>query len=102
MMRNTYQLVTVPSARRSLKKLSLPVRRHILKAIQTLENNPNYGEQLEGQWRFLRSFHTVYRRTHYRIVYEVDKSNKQVIIRFAASRENFYRPLLQLKMKSLS
>ena len=98
----TYQLVTVPTARRALKRLPLPVRKHLIDAIAVLASDPLHGEQLGGQWRFLRSFHTVYRRTHYRVVYEVDKKNKEVVIRHADTRENFYRTLRQLKLKPLS
>ncbi len=101
-MENDYRLVTVPSARRALKKLSPPVRQHIIAEIQILSKTPYHGERLQGQWRFLRSLHTVYRRTDYRILYEVDETAKQVIIRFAASRENFYRVLRQLQIKSVS
>jgi mRNA-degrading endonuclease RelE of RelBE toxin-antitoxin system len=97
-----YQLVTIPSARRALKKLPLAVRKHLIDAIQPLTENPQIGDQLQGNWRFLRSFHTVYRRTDYRIAYEVDKKNNQIIIRFAASRENFYKELRRLKLKPLT
>lgn len=101
-MVNTYQLVTVAPARRALKKLPHPVRKHLVKESQVLTTNPNHGERLEGQWRFLRSFHTVYRRTHYRVIYEVDTRGKHIIIRYAATRENFYKTLRQLKLKPLS
>lgn len=101
-MEDDYQLLTVPSGRRAIKKLPPPIRRHIVDIIQLLTKDPYYGEQLEGQWRFLRSLHTVYMRTHYRVVYEVDENLKQIIIRFAASRENFYRTLRQLQMKPTS
>ena len=94
--------MTVPSGHRALKKLPSSVRKHIIDAIQVLSIDPYRGEQLEGQWKFLRSLHTVFIRTHYRIVYEVDEKRKYVVIRFAASRENFYRTLRQLQMKPLS
>jgi mRNA-degrading endonuclease RelE of RelBE toxin-antitoxin system len=97
-----YELVTVPAARRALKKLPLAVRKHLIDAIQPLIENPYLGDQLQSSWRFLRSFHTVYRRTHYRIAYEIDKKNQRVIIRSAASRENFYKELRRLKLKPLT
>lgn len=96
-----YQLVTVPPARRALKKLPRDVRQHLLEAAQALRSQPYKGEQLRQELRFLHSFHTVYRRTHYRVIYEIDEKNKQVLIRYAASRENFYRSLHEMKLKSL-
>jgi len=97
-----YQVVTVPAARRALKKLPKPVRKHIVKAVKPLATKPYLGERLEDQWRFLRSFHTVYRRTHYRVAYEVDEKRKEVIVRVARTRENFYRSLRKMKLKSLA
>jgi len=96
-----YQLVTVPAARRALKKLPRDVRKHLVEAMQVLVTQPYTGKRLEDRWRFLHAVHTVYRRTHYRIVYQVDESQKQIIIRFAASRENFYRKLQKVKLKPL-
>jgi len=100
-MGSDHQLVTIPPARRAIKKLSKPIRKHILDTIQVLVSNPHHGKQLDGQWRFLRSCHTVYRRTHYRVVYEVDEKAKQVILRYADTRENFYKELRHMKLKPL-
>ena len=100
-MPDVFELVTVPSARRSLKKLPLPVRKHLLKATRILSSNPRHGEQLKDQWKYLRSFHTFFRRTHYRVVYEVNEKTKEVIIRYVATRENFYRSLRKLGLKPL-
>lgn len=97
-----YQLVTVPTARQALKKLPKLVRKHIVKSAQILVKSPRHGEQLEGQLKFLRSFHTVYRHTHYRIAYEIDDIKQELIIRLAASRENFYKKLRRLNLKPLS
>lgn len=98
----TYQLVTVPTARQALKKLPKSIRKHIVKSAQILIKSPRYGEQLEGQLKFLRSFHTIYRGTHYRIAYEIDDIKQEIIIRLAASRENFYQKLRRLNLKPLS
>lgn len=97
-----YQLVTVPATRRVLKKLPRNVRKHLINKVQILVENPHYGEQLEGHWRFLRALHTRYKGTDYRVVYEVDNTTKQIIIRFTASRENFYRRLREMKLKPLT
>lgn len=95
-----YQLFTLPLARRALKKLPKTVRQHLVNEVSTLAKNPHQHDVLEGQWRFLRSFHLVFKRTHYRVVYEINESKKQIYIHYAATRENFYRTLRRLKLKS--
>ena len=92
-----YKIVTVPIARRSLKRLGLPVRNHVVKAVQILIDDPLHGEQLQDPWKFLRSYHTIYRGANYRIVYEANTKQKEIIIWFAAPREKFYRSLRKLK-----
>ena len=59
MGKKKYQFVTLPPARRALRKLPIPIRKHIIDAVQVLAENPHHGEKLEGQFRFLRSLHTI-------------------------------------------
>lgn len=94
-----YRLVTVPTARRALKKLPVPVRRHLIQAVAVLETNPQLGEPLEAPWWSLRSFHFIYRRTQYRVLYGIDVRRRGVIVYHAATRENFHRSLRQLKLR---
>lgn len=97
-----YQIVTTPAARRAIKKLPLNARNHLIKATTVLSDNPHQGQQLQKRWRFLRSFHTRFQGTDYRVVYEIDSKRKLVIIRFAASRENFYRKLHEMKLRTFT
>ena len=94
-----YQLVTLPVVRRSLRRLPSDVRAHLIEAMQVLCTQPLYGEALKQEWHFLRSFHTRYKGTDYRVVYEVDERGQQIILRYAASRENFYRKLHAMNLK---
>ena len=97
-----YQRVTVPAARKSFKKLPKRVRQALIERLDTLKSNLHSGEQLERPWHMFRSVHAVLKGIHYRAVYEVDLQNQLVIIRYAASRENFYKELRRLKLKPLA
>ena len=94
-----YELFTTPTGEKALKKLPPEVRQHLLKELQILKTNPNAGKRLEGEFRYLRSLHTQFTGTSYRIAYEIDEKQKAVIIRYAASRENFYKKLRHLPLK---
>ena len=94
-----YELLTTTSARRSLKRLPRQIRQHIIQVAQKIGIDPFQAKQLDRPWTFLRSWHTVYRRTHYRLVYEVDKRHQRVFIHFVGTRERFYKQLMRLKLK---
>ena len=98
----TYQLVTVPAARKSFKKHPREVRKSLIDRLEVLKTNPQTGEQLERPWQTLRSFHAVLAGVQYRAVYEVDQRQHLIIIRYAATRENFYKELRRLKLKPLA
>ena len=91
-----YQRLVTPSARRSLKKLPLRVREELLSATEILETNPYAGEKLTGSLSFLYSFHFKTKNVDYRAAYTVDETEKQVVIHFAHTRENFYEKLRRL------
>ena len=91
-----YQRVITPSAKRSLKKLPITLRKEIIKATKTLEENPLAGEKLSGSLNFLYSFHFKYQDVQYRVAYTIDLKKKLVVIHFAAKRENFYEKLSKL------
>ncbi len=92
-----YELVTTPAARRALKKLPRDVRIHLIDILQNATPDPLHSPTLKAPWRFLRSFHTRYKNTDYRVAYEV--KDQQIIVHYAASRENFYRTLRQLRLR---
>lgn len=95
----SYGLYTTPSGRKSLKKLSKSVRKHLLKAVTDIGNNPQQHPKLRTPWTFLRSFHTRYQNSDYRIVYEIITTKKQIVVHYADTRENFYQKLRRLRLK---
>src|SRR5579859_206350 len=94
-----YELYTTSSGEAALKKLSDDVKRQLLQELQVLKTAPRTGQQLEGEFRHLYSFHVKYAGTDYRVAYEVDEKAHAIIIRYAASRENFYKKLRRLPIK---
>jgi mRNA-degrading endonuclease RelE of RelBE toxin-antitoxin system len=97
-----YQILTLPAAHQALKKLPREVREHILQTVALLKDHPQAGKQLDRPWRTFRSLHTKYKNTQYRIVYEVGQERKIVVLRYAGSRENFYKELRRLRLKPLA
>lgn len=97
----SYRLTITPPAQRQLRKLPKQVRRHLFNAVQILPKQPDQGAQLHGQLRPFRCLHTVFRRTHYRILYEVSERLQEVVISGVGVRENFYRRLQKQKPKSI-
>lgn len=97
-----YGLYTTSSGKRALKKLPREVKRHLLEKLQALKTDPRLGEQLEGEFRSLRSLHTQSAGTDYRVAYEVDDKEQAVIIWYASSRENFYKELRRLPLKRVA
>jgi mRNA-degrading endonuclease RelE of RelBE toxin-antitoxin system len=97
----SYRLVTVPASRKALKKLPRTVRENLIQALQILCENPVAGESLQGEYGFLWSFHYRYQTIEYRVVYEVLERQQEIVIRHAATRENFYKQLKEMKLKPL-
>jgi len=75
-----YKRVITPSAKRSLKKLSLELREKIISSTKILEGNPLAGESLTGGLRFLYSLHFRYQGVQYRVAYTIDHNKKLVLI----------------------
>ncbi|MBZ0099224.1 MAG: hypothetical protein K8F30_09075 [Taibaiella sp.] len=101
----TYQIVTVPAARKSFKKLPGDVRKQLIGRLKILQSDPNRGELLERPWQTLRPFHTTLGGVQYRVVYEIDprqQCQQLIIIRYAAIRENFHKELRRMKLKPLA
>lgn len=97
----SYKLVTIPTARKSLKKLPRHIRADIVRALQGLSDDPYLGEILRGEFRQLRSYHLKLQNVQYRVVYHVLEDKQEVVVIYADSRENFYRDLKQLNIKEL-
>jgi mRNA-degrading endonuclease RelE of RelBE toxin-antitoxin system len=96
----TYQLVTVPSAHKALKKLPKPIKTELVKALTPLKENPHLGKQLDSPFTKLRAVKIILKGTHYRVAYEVNQKQKEIIIHYAATRENFYKQLRRLNLKT--
>jgi len=91
-----YKRVITPSAKRSLKKLPLNLRKEIVSSTKNLEQNPLSGEKLSGSLSFLYSLHFRQEDVQYRVAYTIDHKKKLVILHFADKRENFYEKLRAL------
>ena len=97
-----YIVYATPTSQRALRKLPEAVKAHLLGEIKALATHPLQNPSLQGGSRFLRSLHTRFRATDYRIAYEVDQKKREVAIHYVSTRENFYRKLRKLKLKSFS
>ena len=97
-----YALTMTSPARKMLKRLPPDVRKHVIEKAQILSENHAAGEQLQGELRAFRSFHTVYRNTDYRVIYEVRHNLQEIIVRAVGARENLYRNLRFMKLKPLA
>jgi addiction module RelE/StbE family toxin len=89
-----YKIQALGSVRKDLKRpekeLQEEIRRkHFLK----IKGNPFQAYPLGGEFRGLRSYHFSYRGTDYRIVYEILKKEKIVLILMIGKREGFYSAL---------
>jgi len=91
-----YRRLVSNSAKRSIKKLPLIVRKALFEETAILENDPYVGEKLFGSLSFLYSFHFSIRGRTYRVVYTVDEERKEITLHLAGLRENFYEKVKQL------
>lgn len=96
-----YTLLTVPIARRSLKKLPKQVKAHLIQQLQILTTNPQAGGQLKAPFTDLRSFHTKFNNVQYRVIYIIKSETHEVYILYASSRENFYKQINRVNFKQL-
>jgi mRNA-degrading endonuclease RelE of RelBE toxin-antitoxin system len=64
-----------------------------------LATNPYAGEPLKGKYHLLRSLHLTIDGTAYRLIYQVFQQSETIVIRLAATRENIYRRLDEMKLK---
>ncbi len=91
-----YRRLVSNSAKRSIKKLPLHVRKALFEETVVLERNPYTGEKLSGSLSFLYSFHFSVNGFTYRVVYTVDEERKEVTFHLAGIRENFYEKVKRL------
>jgi mRNA-degrading endonuclease RelE of RelBE toxin-antitoxin system len=96
-----YTLQIGSAAFRLFRKLPKRVQKQLIQKAQVLETDPLKGQPLKGEYRFLRSLHLNFKGTAYRIIYQVFPKTSTIIVRLAASRENLYRRLKEMRIKPL-
>ena len=96
-----YKIWVTKSALRHARRLPPDVRRFLVSKAKVLKEKPLAGYKLRGKLNFLYSLHLRIKGVEYRVIYEVDKKAKRIYIRYADTRENLYRNLEAMKIKSL-
>lgn len=96
----TYILSITSAAEKIFKKLPMDIQKHILNFSKILKRDPFKGQQLKGNYRRFRSLHLTYKGTPYRVVYQVMKHEKEIVIYLATTRENFYHKLDEMRIKN--
>ncbi len=86
------KIIFLRQAHRFIKKADQPLKDKIKEEVLKIADQPKIGEQLSGKLKNLRSHHFRFVRTQYRIAYTI-KNN--LIIITIATRENFYRDLVE-------
>ena len=85
-----YSLKWKPEAEREFKNLDKAIQRQAFAQFKKLENSPELGEHLGDKAGFdLTGYRKLYFfKKKYRVVYELDLRNKEVIIYAIGKREN--------------
>ncbi len=65
-----------------------------------MRSSPLAGEKLTGALSIFRSFHARLKNSDYRVAYQVMSKTSEVVIYYVSSRENFYKELARLRLKS--
>lgn len=91
-----FELIVTSSAKRVIKKIPRVVRENLVLSSEALRVNPFAGEKLSGSLHFLYSLHFSCGGVQYRAVYAINEKEKQVIMHYVGSRENFYEKVKRL------
>jgi len=80
----TFQLLVHPKAASFLKKQDKPIKERITKKLRQLENNLELGKPLRYSnfWSLCVG--------NYRLIYEIDKEKKKILVLFIGHRKNIY------------
>lgn len=95
-MKNTkdkYTIIVTKSAAKTLKKYSTDLRNKLKQEITKLKSNPHQHKRLKGEFKQYYSVKTIFKRTHYRIIFSIEEKQRIVIILVVGSRENLYNSL---------
>ena len=89
-----YKIFIRKSVQKDFRKLAQELQQKI-KEIYFIQitKAPFKNKTLSGKLRSLKSLSFKYKRTEYRIVYQVIKQDKVVLIVMLGTRENFYKKL---------
>jgi len=83
--------------KKQFRKLDKPIQRKIIKTLEILEKNPQYGEPLKGILSDLRKI-----RVHdYRVVFKLYSSNTIAEVFFVDHRRRVYRELKRLRREEV-
>lgn len=85
-MQKKYEIVVSNSVKKALASIPLPWKQQIIAAIDLLAENPFMGEKLWGKLQGKRKI-----KIHpYRIIYEIDKNNRIIIVLETGHRQGIY------------
>jgi len=89
-----YDVYLSPRAKKQYKRFDAHIRHKIRTGLLELEEDPSEkGSLLQGfsvGLRYIKIFHA---GVQYRVVFDMAKDKKEVLIIFIGSRENFYKEL---------
>lgn len=93
-----YSVFFTNQARRIFKKLPQDIQDKLKLEASTLDQNPLYGEPLQGSYKQYRSLHVSFKGIAYRIIYQALSKAKMILIVLADKRENIYKRLQEMKL----
>lgn len=82
-----YSVQIERSAKKEIRRIAKPMRERIVEAIGTLAEKPDQGTLLKGDFDGLRRL----RQGSYRIIYEVQPSERRALVVRVAHRKDAYR-----------
>ncbi|MFC1961121.1 type II toxin-antitoxin system RelE/ParE family toxin [Chloroflexota bacterium] len=94
-----YRLLATRTFDKGAKRLSKDARTTIETEVFVLASDPRRGEALRHELKGLRSFHLKFNNTHYRIIYSINETTREVELRWVGSRENLYKEVRRLNLK---
>ncbi len=86
-----YELIIPNSVEKDIKKLPSQVQKLLAdEYLPQIQNAPEQGKFLHGQFRNFRSFRLSDQGVEYRVIYKVGKESNSVVLIMVGARENFY------------
>lgn len=83
----TYQIRIPKVVQKQLQKLKNPIKQRILDSLQQMQNQPRFGNVIKMK----NSEGYRLRVGDYRVLYDIDDTNRVVTIRRVAHRRDVYR-----------